>query len=207
MTIVDHVTAHGGGSRCTSKANGGRAPGPDQMCGADGHGHGSFYLLLNSSLLKPSAKEFAHRSAAQTELGRAWGSNAHVVLQDTFLDSHIAPHGCEPPHLSCLRVLRSLTLRCAGALAQGGCMASADLVRRGHFASCAAMWWHTPPTSSCPQPAVHHCKTDATRCRALPIARRASLGGCSRTSPRAHRNDRVRFHLDTQSTTVPAAAA
>ena len=55
MTIVDHVTAHGGGSRCTSKANGGRAPGPDQMCGADGHGHGSFYLLLNSSLLKPGA--------------------------------------------------------------------------------------------------------------------------------------------------------
>ena len=99
MTIVDHVTAHGGGSRCTSKANGGRAPGPDQMCGADGHGHGSFYLLLNSSLLKPGAEEFAHRSAAQTELGRAWGSNAHVVLQDTFLDSHIAPHGCEPPQL------------------------------------------------------------------------------------------------------------
>ena len=109
MTIVDHVTAHGGGSRCTSKANGGRAPGPDQMCGADGHGHGSFYLLLNSSLLKPSAEEFAHRSAAQTELGRAWGSNAHVVLQDTFLDSHIAAHGCEPPQLSCLRVLRSLS--------------------------------------------------------------------------------------------------
>ena len=49
---------------------------------------------------------------------------------------------------------------------------------------------------------------DATRCRALPIARRASLGGYSRKiSPRVYRNDRVRFHMDTHSTTVPAAAA
>ena len=48
---------------------------------------------------------------------------------------------------------------------------------------------------------------DATRCRALPIARRAPLGGFSRTSPCAYRNDRVRFHMDTHSTTVPAAAA
>ena len=48
---------------------------------------------------------------------------------------------------------------------------------------------------------------DATRCRALPIARRAPLGGSSRTSPCEYSNDRVRFHLDTHSTTVPVAAA
>ena len=48
---------------------------------------------------------------------------------------------------------------------------------------------------------------DVTRCRALQIARRASLGGYSRTSPRVNRNDRVRFHMDTHSATVPAAAA
>ena len=46
------------------------------------------------------------------------------------------------------------------------------------------------------RPAVHHCKTDATRCRALPIARRTPLGGCSRTSPRVHRSRAgLRRHL------------
>ena len=48
---------------------------------------------------------------------------------------------------------------------------------------------------------------DVTRCRALQIVRRPPLGGFSRTSPCAHSNVRVRFHMDTHSTTVPAAAA
>ena len=48
---------------------------------------------------------------------------------------------------------------------------------------------------------------DATRCRALQIARRPLLGGFSRTSPCVHSHDRVRLHMDTHSTTVPAAAA
>lgn len=93
--IVDHVTAHGGGSSCTSKANGGRQPDPSPDCGVDGHGDGSFYLIKNSSLLKPDSNEFAHRSsgASATELGRAWGDHARVVFADCFLDSHIAPHG------------------------------------------------------------------------------------------------------------------
>ena len=43
--------------------------------------------------------------------------------------------------------------------------------------------------------------------RHVPIARRASLGGLGRTRPRACRNDWVRFHLHTRSTSVPAAAA
>ena len=75
------------------------------------------------------------------------------------------------------------------------------------------MWWlcRPPPLELRPH-SVHnwlrsHCKMDATRCRALPIVRRASLGGCSRKSSRAYRFDRVRFHLDTYSTTVPGAAA
>ena len=43
---------------------------------------------------------------------------------------------------------------------------------------------------------MDHCKTDATRCRALPIARRTPLGGCSRTSPRVHRSRAgLRRHL------------
>ena len=93
ITVVDHVTAHGGGSRCTPKADGGRAAGPDQMCGADGRGHGSFYLFQNCSLLKPGPEELDRHRAASTELGRAWGTNSHVVYKDTFLDDHIAAHG------------------------------------------------------------------------------------------------------------------
>jgi pectinesterase len=94
--IVDHVTAHGGGSACTSVSNGGRQPDPSPECGADGHGEGSFYLIRNSSLLKPEPHEYAHRSSAassNTELGRAWGDHAHVIYEDCFLDSHIAAHG------------------------------------------------------------------------------------------------------------------
>ena len=121
ITVVDHVTAHGGGSRCTSKANGGRSPGPDQMCGADGHGDGSFYLFLNSSFLKPDVTEFDHKYAPETELGRAWGSNAHVILKETFLDDHIAPHGW-------------------------GCMASSKIL--GHFPTCSAMCSSFGPSCS-----------------------------------------------------------
>ena len=94
--IVDHITAHGGGSSCTSRANGGRQPNPSPDCGVDGHGGGSFYLIKNSFLLKPDSNEFAHRSSAgasATELGRGWGDHARVVFVDCFLDSHIAPHG------------------------------------------------------------------------------------------------------------------
>jgi pectinesterase len=114
ITIVDHVTAHGGGSRCTSKANGGRSPGPDQMCGVDGRGHGSYYLFLNASLLKPSPHEFDRKASASTELGRAWGTNARVIFKDSFLDSHIAPHGW-------------------GCMQRGGCTCS----RFGPPGSCA----------------------------------------------------------------------
>ncbi len=91
--IVDHITAHGGGSSCTSRANGGRQPDPSPDCGVDGRGDGSFYLIKNSSLLQPDSNEFAYRSSGATELGRAWGDHARVVFVDCFLDSHIAPHG------------------------------------------------------------------------------------------------------------------
>lgn len=70
-----------------------RATVPSPACGADGHGHGSFYLFLNSSLLKPTADEFDHKSAGATELGRAWGDHAHVIFKDTYMDDHIASHG------------------------------------------------------------------------------------------------------------------
>lgn len=93
--IVDHITAHGGGSRCTSISNGGRQPNPSPDCGVDGHGDGSFYLVKNSSLMKPDSNEFSYRSpgASSTELGRAWGDHSHVVFDGCFLDSHIAAHG------------------------------------------------------------------------------------------------------------------
>ena len=91
ITVVDHITAHGGGSICTPKADGGRGMGPS--CGVDGHGHGSYYLFLNASLVKPDESEFDRKHAPNTELGRAWGTNAHVIFKDSFLDSHIAQHG------------------------------------------------------------------------------------------------------------------
>ena len=131
ITVVDHITAHGGGSRCTSQANGGRAPGPDQMCGADGHGFGSYYLFTNCSLLKPSAPEFDRRAAASTELGRAWGTNSHVILKDTFLDDHIAPHGW-------------------------GCMAPAKIV--GRFPNCAAMCSSFGAPGSCANTSKCYCQ-------------------------------------------------
>lgn len=99
ITVVDHVTAHGGwccgGSRCPDTDPRDR---PNQTsCGIDGRaadGSYPYYLFINSSLMKPGAQEFDHKtSAPETELGRGWGTNAHVIYKDSYLDSHIAPHG------------------------------------------------------------------------------------------------------------------
>jgi pectinesterase len=131
ITIVDHIAAHGGGSRCTSKANGGRSSGPDQMCGFDGHGRGSYYLFSNCSFLKPSSHEFDFKSSVGTELGRAWGTNSRVILKDTFLDDHIAAHGW-------------------------GCMASSKVM--GHFPTCTSMCSSFGGPGSCANTSKCYCQ-------------------------------------------------
>lgn len=71
ISIVDHITAHK----------------PPSLTG-------STYLILNSSLLKPSKGEFTYPAIkARTELGRPWGNNAKVIYKSVFMEDHIAPYG------------------------------------------------------------------------------------------------------------------
>jgi pectinesterase len=55
---------------------------------------GPTYLIVNSSLLKPSKGEFDYPAGkGKTELGRPWGDHAHVVYKNVHMDEHIAPYG------------------------------------------------------------------------------------------------------------------
>ena len=57
-------------------------------------GPASLYLIANSRLVKPVKGQKNYPAAkGRTELGRAWGSGAHVVFKDCWMDSHIATYG------------------------------------------------------------------------------------------------------------------
>ena len=51
----------------------------------------SMYLFLNSRLVRPSPGQFNHPAMdGRTDLGRAWGSGAHVLYKNCWMDKHIA---------------------------------------------------------------------------------------------------------------------
>jgi pectinesterase len=72
ITVTDHITAQK----------------PPETAG------GPTYLIVNSSLRKPSKDEFDYpASKGRTELGRPWGDHAHVVYKNVYMDDHIATYG------------------------------------------------------------------------------------------------------------------
>jgi len=78
ITITDHITAQK----------------PPETGKTDKTGGGPIYLIVNSSLLKPSKGEFDYpASKGRTELGRPWGDHAHVVYKNVYMDDHIAKYG------------------------------------------------------------------------------------------------------------------
>ena len=79
ITVTDHITAH----KPPPVENVTRGPLTPT------------YLFVDSRLEKPSKAEFDYPTAAKgrTELGRPWGSYAHVVYKNVWMADHIASYG------------------------------------------------------------------------------------------------------------------